>query len=81
MSRNSSLRWVLLVATNVAFWCMLSLQQTNGANSGPTAPTTSVAQLQRAEMIAQLKEIKTGINILVAYRKNGALPETDPLQP
>jgi hypothetical protein len=80
MTRTSNLRWILLVAANVAFWCVLSLQQTAGANSQiNTGPTT--ATQQRAQIIAQLKEIKTGINILVQYRRNGALPETDSLQP
>ncbi len=81
MNSPSNLRWALLVAANVALWCVLSLQQTQGANSGMTMQGGVTPTQQRAEIIAQLKEIKTGINILVAYRRNGALPETDPLQP
>jgi hypothetical protein len=81
MTRTSSLRWVLLVAANVAFWCVLSLQQSQGANYGTTASGGPSPTQQRAEMIAQLKEIKTAVNILAQYRRNGALPETDPLQP
>jgi hypothetical protein len=80
MTHSSNLRWVLLVAANVAIWCVLSLQQTAGANGQFNAGATTATQ-QRAEIIAQLKEIKTGINVLVQYRRNGALPETDPVQP
>ena len=78
---NSSLRWTLLVAANVAIWCVLSFQKSEGANNQFVAPGGITPTQQRAEIIAQLKEIKTGINLLVAYRRNGALPETDPLQP
>ena len=81
MTRSSNLRWILLVAANVAFWCMLSLQQSHGANGGTTAPGGPTPTQQRSEIIAQLKEIKTAVNILAAYRRSGALPETDPLQP
>jgi hypothetical protein len=81
MSQDTRLRWLLLVAANVAVWCVLSLQQSHGANNQLTVAGGSSATQQRAEIIAQLKEIKTGINILVQYRRNGALPETDPLQP
>jgi hypothetical protein len=71
---------MLLVAANVALWGVLSLQQSHGANQfTPSADAT--ATQQRAEMIAQLKEIKTSINILVQYRRNQALPEPDPIQP
>jgi hypothetical protein len=81
MSRNRNARWVVLVAANVAFWCVLSLQKSQGAGNQFTNGGGPSPAQQRAEIIAQLKEIKTGINILVQYRRNGALPETDPLQP
>jgi hypothetical protein len=60
---------------------MLSLHQSQGANNTMAMQGGPSPSQQRAEIIAHLKEIKTGINILVAYRRNGALPETDPLQP
>ena len=81
MTRSRNLRWALLVAANVAFWCVLSLQQTAGANNQIGSAGAATATQQRGEIIAQLKEIKTGINILVQYRRNGALPEADPVQP
>ena len=81
MTQSNGWRWTLLVAANVAFWCMLGLQQSQGANSAMTMQSGVTATQQRAEILAQLKEIKTGIDILVAYRRSGALPETDPLQP
>ena len=81
MTRPGNLRWLLLVAANVAFWCVLSLQQTADANNQLGSATAQSATQQRNEIIAQLKEIKTGIDILVQYRRNGALPEADPVQP
>ena len=73
MTVSINLRWTLLVAANVVFWCVLSLQQSEGANSGMTAPGGPTPTQQRAEIIVQLKEIKTAINILVAYRRNRRL--------
>ncbi|MGD9722396.1 MAG: hypothetical protein AB7O59_12905 [Pirellulales bacterium] len=81
MKRDTGLRWALLIAANVAVWCVLSLQQSLGANNQTTVAGTSIATQQRAEMISQLKEIKTSINILVQYRRNQSLPEPDPIQP
>ncbi len=80
MTRKIDFRYVLLVAANVAFWCMLSLQQSNAAGhmTGPTGPSPT---LQRAEIIAQLKEIKAEIKTLSAWRRNEALPQPDPVQP
>ena len=58
MTRPSNLRWILLVAANVAFWCVLSLQQSQGANYGTTASGGPSPSQQRAEIIAELKEIR-----------------------
>jgi hypothetical protein len=90
MTRESKLRWSLLGAANVAVWCVLSLQQSQGqirpnggfgGNNQLTAAGELSATQQRAEIIAQLKEIKTAVNILVQYRRNESLPQPDPLQP
>lgn len=86
MKRDGKLRWTLLLAANAALWCVLSLQQSHGANNQLNANNrlnandNAIAAQQRAEIITQLQEIKTGINILVQYRRNEALPSAVPLQ-
>jgi hypothetical protein len=80
MTRNGKLRWTLLVATNAAFWCVLSLQQSHGANNQLNRTDGSLAAQQRSEMIIELKEIKTAVNMLVQYRRSEALPSAVPLQ-
>jgi len=82
MTRTTDIRWFLLVAANVAVWCVLSLQQSVGANPRAASNNTSPTAIQqRNEIIAQLREIKAGINQLVSYRQNGSLPEPDPIRP
>ena len=81
MTFSIRLQWILLAAANGAFWCMLSLQQTVGANPRTTAPSGPSATQQRAEMIAQLKEIKAELKTLTSLRQNGALPVIDTSQP
>ncbi|MBI3839457.1 MAG: hypothetical protein HY288_16175 [Planctomycetia bacterium] len=84
MTRKANLRWIMLLAANVLFWCMLSFQQTRGAGTRTTAPSGGSgpsAMQQRAEIIAQLKEIKAEVKALVTLRQNGALPAPEPSQP
>jgi hypothetical protein len=84
MTIKIDLRWVILLAANALFWCMLSFQQTQGAGTRAAAPSGlsgPSATLQRAEIIAQLKEIKAEIKALVTFRQNGALPTPEPSQP
>ena len=84
MTRNPNHRWIMLLAANALFWCMLSFQQTRGAGPRTAAPGGTggpSATLQRAEIIAQLKEIKAEIKTLVIFRQNGSLPTPEPSQP
>lgn len=78
MTRATNLRWGLLVAANVACWCVLSLQQTDGANPRTIAPSGPTPTQQRAEIIAQLKEIKTDLRQFIQLRQTGALPMPEP---
>jgi hypothetical protein len=80
MTIKVDLRYVLLVAANVVFWCMLSLQQSRAAG-GMTASNGPSPTQQRAEIIAQLREIKAEVKFLCAWRRNEALPQPDPIQP
>jgi hypothetical protein len=80
MTRKTDLRWVLLVVANVAFWCMLSLQQSNAA-ARASAPGGPSATQQRAEIIAELKAIRHEVKFLAAWRRSEALPEVNPIQP
>jgi len=56
MSKIFINRWMLLVGVNMLAWCVLSFHQTS--NAAPGEPFANAVS-QRAEMIAELKEIKT----------------------
>jgi len=79
MTRDRKIRWTLLVTANVAFWCVLSLQQSHGANNQLNTADAIAAQ-QRSEIITELREIKTSVNNLVQYRRSEALPSAFPQQ-
>ena len=81
MTRQANARWIMLLAANAMFWCMLSFQQTRGAGTRTNAPIGPSATQQRAEIITQLREIKAEVKNLVIFRQNGALPAPDPVQP
>jgi hypothetical protein len=82
MTLKTDSRWMMLLAANAMFWCMLSFQQSWGAGARGNAQSAmngpSPTQ-QRAEIIAQLKDIKAEVKALLIYRQNGALPTTEPV--
>lgn len=50
--------WLVVVAANVAAWCMLGFYGTIGAAPQNAAPFRNAVE-QREEMIRELREIKT----------------------
>ena len=74
MRRLKSFRWVLLGGVVVLFLCVLSFNEASHAAPGSGGQQPDVAERQRAEMIAQLKEINSELKTLIALRQSGALP-------
>ena len=65
--------WVLLIAANVVFCCVLSFYQATAAAPAKAKQPFANAVQQRIEMINQLKEIKNLLKEQNALLRSGSL--------
>ena len=76
------LRWALLVAGNVAAWCVLSFFQTTTAAPPPAERYQfGNAIEQRQEIINQLKELNASVKEQNALLRGGRAPQVVPIRP
>ena len=71
----ANLRWALLLAANVAAWCVLSFSGTSVAAPGAKPPFSNSVE-QRHEMIRELREIKTLLKEQNALLRAGSDQDT-----
>jgi len=66
-------RWTLLIGANVLCWCVLSFYQATDAAPRTTNQPFANSVEQRAEMVAQLKEINAQLKAQTAILQSGSL--------